>query len=117
MQCWWAQFRLPDYNSWLIEMNLWETDLSLLRRLAIYLDYHRTKLVVVLFRRYVNHSQEVMCSDVPSKVTGILAPYCALQATSNTTNIFAKATSQWVTAYFASTLATNLLGSGKCSSA
>lgn len=50
---------------------------------------------------------------LPPEVTGFLAPYSASQATTNATNIFAKATSQWVTAYFASTLATNLLGTGK----
>ncbi|KAJ8589772.1 hypothetical protein M405DRAFT_791234 [Rhizopogon salebrosus TDB-379] len=72
---------------------------------------------VLIYRCYVVW-QSIWIIIVPSllwcssAVTGILAPYCALQATSNTTNIFAKATSQWVTAYFASTLATNLLGSG-----
>jgi hypothetical protein len=98
-------------------MNLLETDLSLLRRLAIYLVYYRTKLAVVLFRRYINRTEEVVCSDLPSKVSGIIALYRALQATSNTTDIYAKATSQWVTAYFSLTLAANLVGSGRYSSA
>ncbi|KAJ8594707.1 hypothetical protein M405DRAFT_808472 [Rhizopogon salebrosus TDB-379] len=47
-----------------------------------------------------------------SVVAGIVAPYSAWRATTNASNIYAKSTSQWVTAYCTSTLATNFLGTG-----
>jgi len=51
--------------------------------------------------------------NVYISVTGVCSVYSASQATVNATNIFAKETGQWITAFFASTLATNLLSSGK----
>ncbi|OJA19438.1 hypothetical protein AZE42_04223 [Rhizopogon vesiculosus] len=47
-----------------------------------------------------------------SGVTGFTAVYSISQATSNAGNVFAPATGQWITAFFASTLSTNLLSSG-----
>jgi len=46
-------------------------------------------------------------------VTGVGSVYSVSQATASATDIFAKETAQWITAFFASTLATNLLSSGK----
>ena len=45
--------------------------------------------------------------------TGIGAVYSVSQATTNATDIFAKETGQWITAFYASTLSCNLLSSGK----
>ncbi|KAJ8594709.1 hypothetical protein M405DRAFT_808478 [Rhizopogon salebrosus TDB-379] len=72
---------------------------------------------VLIYRCYVLW-QSIWIIILPSllwcsaAVTGILAPYSASQATTNASDIYARATSQWVTAYFASTISTNLLGSG-----
>lgn len=51
--------------------------------------------------------------DSPASATGIGSVYSVSQATANASNIFAKETAQWITAFFASTLSTNLLSSGK----
>ncbi|KAG2111462.1 hypothetical protein DEU56DRAFT_896569 [Suillus clintonianus] len=45
-------------------------------------------------------------------VTGVFATYNVSQDRSNSGNIFAKVLAQWITAFFASTIATNLLSSG-----
>ncbi|KAG0707141.1 hypothetical protein DFH29DRAFT_797176 [Suillus ampliporus] len=45
-------------------------------------------------------------------VCGVCAVYSVSQATSKAGNIFAKATGQWITVFYAMTLATNLLASG-----
>jgi len=57
---------------------------------------------------------------LPLEVTGILSPYSALRVATNTSDandIYAKAISQCLTGFFASSLSTNLLGTGKHMSA
>ncbi|KAG1722346.1 hypothetical protein EDB19DRAFT_464652 [Suillus lakei] len=72
---------------------------------------------VVIFRCYVVW-QSIWVIILPSMlwcssaVTGYYGIYRVAQATSNIGNIFANDTAQWITAFFASTLATNLMGSG-----
>lgn len=51
--------------------------------------------------------------EVSASATGVSSVYSVSQATAGASNIFAVKTAQWVTAFFASTLATNLLSSGK----
>ena len=46
-------------------------------------------------------------------MTGFYAVYRLSKATSNAGNIFAKATGQWIMAFFTSTLSTNLMSSGE----
>jgi len=46
-------------------------------------------------------------------VTGVGSVYSVSQATTNASDIFAKETGQWITAFYASTLTANLLSSGK----
>ena len=48
-----------------------------------------------------------------TSVTGVGSVYSVSQATTNTSDIFANETGQWITAFYASTLTTNLLSSGK----
>ncbi|KAG2335839.1 hypothetical protein BDR05DRAFT_985300 [Suillus weaverae] len=75
---------------------------------------------VVIYRCYVVW-QSILIVILPSMlwcsvaVTGAFVVYCYSQATSNSANFFANLlgqTTQWVTAFFASTMATNLLSSG-----
>ncbi|OAX31160.1 hypothetical protein K503DRAFT_114069 [Rhizopogon vinicolor AM-OR11-026] len=72
---------------------------------------------VVIYRCYVVW-QSMLIIILPSilwcssGVTGFTAVYSISQATSNAGNIFAPATGQWIKAFFASTLSTNLLSSG-----
>ncbi|KAI9569055.1 hypothetical protein HD554DRAFT_2322039 [Boletus coccyginus] len=71
---------------------------------------------VVIYRCYVVW-QSFWSIILPSMlwcsvaVTGVGSVYSCSQAT-NDTNIFAKETAQWITAFYASTLAANLLSSG-----
>lgn len=48
------------------------------------------------------------------EVTGVIGLYCASQSGSSSENVFAQVLAPWVTAFFALTIATNLLSSGKC---
>ncbi|KAG1728776.1 hypothetical protein EDB19DRAFT_1913648 [Suillus lakei] len=72
---------------------------------------------VVIYRCYAVW-QSIWVIIIPSMlwcscaVTGSFAVSHAAQATSNAGNIFAKDTALWITAFFASTLTTNLMGSG-----
>jgi hypothetical protein len=72
---------------------------------------------MVIYRCYVVW-QSVWVVLVPSllwfgiTVCGCCAVYSVSQATSDAGNIFAKATGQWITAFYAMTLASNLLASG-----
>ncbi|KAI9461386.1 hypothetical protein HD554DRAFT_1522177 [Boletus coccyginus] len=72
---------------------------------------------VVIYRCYVVW-QSIWIIILPAMlwcsvaVTGVCSVYSASQATVNATNVFAKETGQWITAFFSSTLATNLLSSG-----
>ncbi|KAI9461380.1 hypothetical protein HD554DRAFT_2028332 [Boletus coccyginus] len=72
---------------------------------------------VVIYRCYVVW-RSVWIIVLPSilwcsvAVTGVGSVYSVSQATASATNIFAKETAQWITAFFASTLTTNLLSSG-----
>ncbi|OAX35329.1 hypothetical protein K503DRAFT_374291 [Rhizopogon vinicolor AM-OR11-026] len=69
---------------------------------------------VVIYRCYVVW-QSMLIIILPSIlwcITGFTAVYSISQATSNAGNIFAPATGQWIQAFFASTLSTNLLSSG-----
>ncbi|KAG1730543.1 uncharacterized protein EDB91DRAFT_1156941 [Suillus paluster] len=72
---------------------------------------------VVIYRCYVVW-QSIWIIVLPSMlwcsvaVIGIVALYGISQAGTNSGNIFAPVLAQWVTAFFASTIATNLLSSG-----
>lgn len=72
---------------------------------------------MVIYRCYIVW-QTVWVIIIPSllwfgiTVCGICAVYSVSQATSQAGNIFAKATGQWITAFYAMTLASNLLASG-----
>lgn len=72
---------------------------------------------MVIYRCYVVW-QSIWVIIIPSllwlgiTVCGCSAVYSVSQATSNAGNIFAKATGQWITAFYAMTLASNLLASG-----
>lgn len=72
---------------------------------------------MVIYRCYVVW-QSVWVVIVPSllwigiTVCGCCAVYSVSQATSDAGNIFAKATGQWITAFYAMTLASNILASG-----
>jgi hypothetical protein len=48
------------------------------------------------------------------EVTGVIGLYCASQSGSSSGDMDAQVLSSWVTAFFAFTIATNLLSSGKC---
>ncbi|KAG1798261.1 uncharacterized protein HD556DRAFT_1354430 [Suillus plorans] len=72
---------------------------------------------MVIYRCYIVW-QSVWVIIVPSclwlgiTVCGICAVYSVSKATNEAGNIFAKATGQWITAFYAMTLASNLLASG-----
>ncbi|KAG1850797.1 hypothetical protein DFJ58DRAFT_746360 [Suillus subalutaceus] len=72
---------------------------------------------MVIYRCYVVW-QSVWIIIIPSllwfgiTVCGCIAVYSVSQATSEAGNIFAKATGQWITAFYAMTLASNLWASG-----
>ncbi|KAG1898785.1 uncharacterized protein F5891DRAFT_1144498 [Suillus fuscotomentosus] len=72
---------------------------------------------MVIYRCYIVW-QSVWVIIVPSclwlgiTVCGICAVYSVSKATNQAGNIFAKATGQWITAFYAMTLASNLLASG-----
>ncbi|KAG2340514.1 hypothetical protein BDR05DRAFT_937670 [Suillus weaverae] len=72
---------------------------------------------MVIYRCYIVW-QSVWVIIIPSllwfgiTVCGACAVYSVSQATSQAGNIFAKATGQWITAFYAMTLASNLLASG-----
>jgi hypothetical protein len=72
---------------------------------------------IVIYRCYVVW-QSVWIIIVPSllwfgtTVCGCIAVYSISQATSEAGNIFARATGQWITAFYAMTLASNLWASG-----
>ena len=83
--------------------------------MAIDLDHHPPCNALVQRSRW---EDTFFCGNRPIdnayiSVTGVCSVYSASQATVNATNIFAKETGQWITAFFSSTLATNLLSSGK----
>jgi hypothetical protein len=63
-----------------------------------------------------NHVQEVVCSQRCLEVTGFLGIYSASEASARTGSIFATTTALWVTAFFALSVSTNLMGSGKYTS-
>ncbi|KAI9461350.1 hypothetical protein HD554DRAFT_2292026 [Boletus coccyginus] len=72
---------------------------------------------VVIYRCYVVW-QSIWIIVLPAVLwclvaaTGVCALYSVSQATSDATNIFAKQTGQWITAFYATTLTINLLSSG-----
>ncbi|KAG1778903.1 hypothetical protein EV702DRAFT_1217905 [Suillus placidus] len=72
---------------------------------------------VVIYRCYVVW-QSIWIIILPSMlwcgvaVTGVIGLYCASQSGSNSGDIYAQVLAKWVTAFFALTIATNLLSSG-----